>query len=100
MNARRVALLGTGVAIIVVAVPFALVSQTEAAVIAALVSAVAGVAAVGIAVWAALRQSPVDGPDGAQVSSEVATNKISGTVHGDVVQAQEVRGGIRFGGAE
>jgi hypothetical protein len=88
------------VAIIVVAVPFALVSQAQAAIIAALVSALAGVAAVGIAVWAALRQPPMDGSDGSQVSSEVATNKISGTVHGDVVQAQEVRGGIRFGRAE
>lgn len=82
------------------AVPLVLVSPARAVTLAALVSAVAGITAVGIAVWAALRQPSVDDPDASRSpageASEGVSNEVSGTVHGDVVQARDVQGGVRF----
>ncbi|WP_035851524.1 hypothetical protein [Cryptosporangium arvum] len=90
------ALLGTGVAVVVVAVPFVFLGSARAVVIGALVSATAGVAAVGVAVWAALRQPTVDDAIAIQPEPGAVSNEISGTVHGGVVQARDIDGDIRF----
>ncbi|MFI5959776.1 hypothetical protein [Cryptosporangium sp. NPDC051539] len=96
MTARRVALICTGVAVVMVATPFVFLGSTRAVAITALISAVAGVAAVGIAVWAALRQPTADEASPSRTSLGEMSNRISGTVHGDAVQARDIDGDVRF----
>ena len=93
MTVRRGVLIVTAVIVAGLALAPVLVSHAQANWIATLVAAVAGVAAVGVSVWAALRQPSA--PEHDEPSGGVS-NQVTGTVKGQVVQARDVRGGIRF----
>jgi hypothetical protein len=93
MTVRRGVLIFTALAVAGLTLTLVLVGHAQANWIATLVAGVAGVAAVGVSIWAALRQPSLPKPD---EQSGGVSNQVTGSVKGQVVQARDVQGGIRF----
>jgi hypothetical protein len=109
MTTARLILILTCVATAGLGLVFALVRTDQVGTISAAVSALAAVAAVGVAVWTVLRGQggarprPGAWPSGpghggtTSGADDHNVNTISGVVGGDASQARDVRGGIVFG---